>query len=164
METYTTRLEKSGRILIPAAVRRQLGLSEGSQVLVKVEESGTLQVTSRSQALSKVREEIRRYIPAGQDLAGELIRDRRAEVEREDEGATSASIEFWITLKSMLSIWPKWLGGWCVPGCRRRGPSRPFTNCIWKWRRNLGPGKLSFAACCWEPDGTLGCRWETVFA
>src|ERR1039458_9209959 len=32
----------------------------------------------------------------------------------------------------MLSIWPKWLGGWCVPGCRQRGPSRPFTNCIWK--------------------------------
>ena len=87
METYTTRLEKSGRILIPAAVRRHLGLSEGSQVLVKVEESGALQVTSRSQAVAKVREEIRKYIPAGQDLAGELIRDRRAEVEREDEEA-----------------------------------------------------------------------------
>ena len=88
METYTTRLEKSGRILIPAAVRRQLGRSEGSQVLVKVEEPGTLQVTSRSQALARVREEIRKYIPAGQDLAGELIRDRRAEVEREDQEAT----------------------------------------------------------------------------
>jgi AbrB family looped-hinge helix DNA binding protein len=86
METHTTRLEKSGRILIPAAVRRQLGLSAGSQVLVKVEASGALQVTSRSQALTKVREEIRKYIPVGQDLAEELIRDRRAEVEREDEG------------------------------------------------------------------------------
>ena len=88
METYTTRLEKSGRILIPVAVRRHLGLSEGSQVLVKVEESGALQVTSRSQALAKVREQIRKYIPAGQDLAGELIRDRRAEVEREAEEAS----------------------------------------------------------------------------
>jgi AbrB family looped-hinge helix DNA binding protein len=88
METYTTRLEKSGRILIPVAVRRHLGLSEGSQVLVKVEESGALQVTSRSQALAKVRDEIRKYIPAGQDLAGELIRDRRAEVQREDEEAS----------------------------------------------------------------------------
>jgi len=85
METYTTRLEKSGRILIPAPVRRHLGLTEGSQVLVKVEESGALQITSRSQALAKVRKEIRKYIPAGQDLAEELIRDRRAEVEREDD-------------------------------------------------------------------------------
>ena len=88
METYTTRLERSGRILIPAAVRRQLGLSEGSQVLVKVEDSGALQVISRSQALAKVRREIREYIPAGQDLAAELIRDRRAEVEREERQVT----------------------------------------------------------------------------
>ena len=88
METNTARLEKSGRILIPAAVRRQLGLSEGSQVLVRVEDSGTFQVTSRSQALAKVRQEIRKYIPAGQDLAEKLIRDRRAEVEREEEEAS----------------------------------------------------------------------------
>jgi AbrB family looped-hinge helix DNA binding protein len=88
METYSARLERSGRILIPAAVRRRLGISEGSQVLVKVEESGALQVTSRSQALARARQEIRKYIPAGRDLAGELIRDRRAEVERDDEEAS----------------------------------------------------------------------------
>jgi len=88
METYTTRLEKSGRILIPVAVRRHLGLSEGSQVLVKVEESGARQITSRSQALAKARKEIRKYIPAGRDLAAELIRDRRAEAKRGDEKAS----------------------------------------------------------------------------
>ena len=57
-------------------------------MLVKVEESGALQVTSRSQALVKARQEIRKYIPAGQDLAEELIRDRRAEAEREEEEAS----------------------------------------------------------------------------
>ena len=77
MQTYTTHLEKSGRILIPASVRRQLGLSEGSQVIVKVEASGELQVTSRSQALAKVRAKIRKFIPPTQDLAAELIRDRQ---------------------------------------------------------------------------------------
>jgi len=85
MEAYTTRLEKSGRILIPAAVRRRLGLTEGSQVVVRVEETGTVEITSRSQALAKVREEIRKYIPVGRDLADELIQDRRAEVEREEQ-------------------------------------------------------------------------------
>ncbi len=85
MDTYTTRLEKSGRILIPAAVRRRLGLSQGASVLVKVEESGALQVASRSQSLAKVREEIRKYIPAHRDLVEELIQDRREEVERETE-------------------------------------------------------------------------------
>ena len=69
METYTTRLEKSGRILLPTAVRRQLGLS-------------AIRVTSRFQALAQAREEIRKYIPAGRDLVAELIRDRRAEGEQ----------------------------------------------------------------------------------
>jgi AbrB family looped-hinge helix DNA binding protein len=55
VESYTARLEKSGRILIPSAIRRQLGLSEGSQVIVKVEKSGAIRVTSRSQALAKAR-------------------------------------------------------------------------------------------------------------
>jgi len=87
METYAARLEKSGRILIPAAVRRKLGLSEGSQVLVKVADSGALEVTSRAQALAQVRAEIRKYVPAVVDLAGDLIRDRRAEAEREDQEA-----------------------------------------------------------------------------
>jgi AbrB family looped-hinge helix DNA binding protein len=88
METYTARLERSGRILIPAAVRRKLGLSEGSQVIVKVEDSGTLAVTSRSQSLAHVRAEIRKYIPAGVDLVGDLIRERQAEVAREDAEAS----------------------------------------------------------------------------
>jgi AbrB family looped-hinge helix DNA binding protein len=84
---YKTHLEKSGRILIPVAVRRRLGLSEGSQVIVKVEESGALQIASRSQAVARVRERIRKFIPAGQDLVEKLIRDRRAEAEREDQEA-----------------------------------------------------------------------------
>jgi AbrB family looped-hinge helix DNA binding protein len=87
METYTTHLEKSGRILIPAKVRRSLGLSEGSPVVVKVESSGALQITSRSQALARARKEIRKYIPAGRDLAQELIRERQAEVKRENKKA-----------------------------------------------------------------------------
>ncbi len=77
MRTYRARVDKSGRILIPARVRRQLGLSEGSQVLIDVDKSGALHVATRSQALSKVRQEILKYIPTGEDLAEELIRDRR---------------------------------------------------------------------------------------
>lgn len=85
METYTTRLEKSGRILIPAVLRRELSLSPGSQVLITVEPTGALQITSRSHILAKVRQEIRKYIPAGQDLADELIRDRQTDLERDDQ-------------------------------------------------------------------------------
>ena len=72
MDSYTTR---------------PIGLSEGSAVIVKVDEPGALRVTSRSQVLAKVRREIRKYIPAGRDLIEELIRDRRADAQQEDERA-----------------------------------------------------------------------------
>ena len=84
METYTSRLEKSGRILIPAAVRHRLGLREGSEVIVRVEESGQLQVTSRAQALARVQSELGKYVGPDRALADELIAERRAEAEREN--------------------------------------------------------------------------------
>ena len=73
-------MEKSGRILVPIEVRRQLGLSEGATVIVKIDEtSGALEIKSRLQVLEEVRKRLRQYIPAGSDLAGELIREREVE-------------------------------------------------------------------------------------
>jgi AbrB family looped-hinge helix DNA binding protein len=88
METYSARLERSGRILIPASVRHRLGLAEGSAVVVRVEESsGAIEIVSRSQALAKARKDLRKLIPPGRDLVEELIRDRRREVETDDAAA-----------------------------------------------------------------------------
>ena len=84
MQAFTAQLEKSGRILIPAQVRRKLGLREGSQVIVKVNEKGGLDVESRAQALSRVQNQLRRYIPAGTLVSDQLIADRRAEAAREN--------------------------------------------------------------------------------
>jgi hypothetical protein len=42
---------------------------------------GSLAVGSRTQALAKVREEVRQFIPLGCDLVAELIGERRREVE-----------------------------------------------------------------------------------
>jgi AbrB family looped-hinge helix DNA binding protein len=87
VETYAARLEKSGRILIPAAVRRTLGLAEGSMVVVKVESSGEIGIISRSQALAKARKDLRKFVPPGRDLVEELIQDRRKEAETDDVAA-----------------------------------------------------------------------------
>ncbi|MGD0617097.1 MAG: AbrB/MazE/SpoVT family DNA-binding domain-containing protein [Bryobacteraceae bacterium] len=84
--TYTSRIEKSGRILIPAVIRHRLGLREGSEVIVRVEASGQLQVTSRAQALARVQGELRKYVQQERSLADELIAERRAEAERENAG------------------------------------------------------------------------------
>jgi len=59
-------------------------------VVVRVESSGSLEIASRSQALAKAREELRKHIPPGRDLVEELIRDRRKEAEA-DAGDAGAS-------------------------------------------------------------------------
>jgi AbrB family looped-hinge helix DNA binding protein len=63
MQTFTAQLEQSGRILIPAPVRRKLGLRDGSRIIVKVNEKGGLDVESRSQALARIQSRLRKYIP-----------------------------------------------------------------------------------------------------
>lgn len=84
MEQFTVKVEKTGRILIPVSIRRKLSLLEGSsELVVRVDDTG-LTVGTRRQALEKVRDRLRRYIPEGSDLSGELIEDRRREAAQED--------------------------------------------------------------------------------
>ena len=84
METISVRVEKSGRILIPAAVRRRFDLKEGTEVILRVDETG-IRIDTREQALARIRKELRRYIPEGRVLSEELIQERRAEAERENQ-------------------------------------------------------------------------------
>jgi AbrB family looped-hinge helix DNA binding protein len=84
METISVKVEKSGRILIPAAIRRRFDIKEGTQVILRVDEDG-IQVRTREQALARIRKRLRRYIPEGRLLSEELIQERRAEALREDQ-------------------------------------------------------------------------------
>ncbi len=76
-------MEKSGRILIPAEIRRRLNLKEGAEVLLGVDETG-IHLGTRDQALSRVHQRLRQYIPEGRVLSEELIQERRTEGEREN--------------------------------------------------------------------------------
>ncbi len=81
--TISVRMEKSGRILIPVAVRRQLGLKEGeSELLLKIDES-PIRVTTRAQALARLQERAARYGSPGEQWSEELIEERREEARRE---------------------------------------------------------------------------------
>jgi AbrB family looped-hinge helix DNA binding protein len=84
METISVKVEKSGRILIPAAIRRRFDIKEGTQVILRVDEDG-IQVRTREQALARIRKRLRRYIPEGRLVSEELIQERRAEALREDQ-------------------------------------------------------------------------------
>jgi AbrB family looped-hinge helix DNA binding protein len=84
VQSYTTRLEKSGRILIPAEVRRKLKLTEGSEVIVHVEDSGALAVESRDRIIDRIQERLQKYRPEGRLASEELLQERREEAAQEN--------------------------------------------------------------------------------
>ncbi|WP_242417583.1 AbrB/MazE/SpoVT family DNA-binding domain-containing protein [Sphingomonas panni] len=82
MEAQRVRIVEGGKLVIPAIMRRELGISAGDTVLVDIDH-GELRVRSINKALENARAILRRYVPEGVSLSEELIADRRAEAERE---------------------------------------------------------------------------------
>jgi AbrB family transcriptional regulator, stage V sporulation protein T len=84
MAVISVHVEKSGRILIPAAVRRQLGIKEGeSDLLLHIDER-PIRVSSRAQALVEVQAIFAKYGSSDRLWSEELSADRRQEARRED--------------------------------------------------------------------------------
>ena len=82
MEAQRVKIVDGGKLVIPASMRRQLGIGTGDTVLVDVD-NGELRVRSVSRAVERARTILRKHIPEGESLADELIADRRREAERE---------------------------------------------------------------------------------
>ena len=70
-----------GRIVIPAGMRRALGIGRGDVLVARVED-GRVVLEKRDDVLARVQ---RRFegMPEGVSLADELIRERREEARRE---------------------------------------------------------------------------------
>jgi AbrB family looped-hinge helix DNA binding protein len=77
------RIGKQGRIVIPAQIREELGVSEGDVLSVRVEDDRLLMET-RLAALERLRRRFREAAK-GRDPVAELIAERRAEARREEE-------------------------------------------------------------------------------
>jgi len=85
MPRISVRVEKSGRVLIPAAVRRQLGLKEGeSELLLDIDET-PVRVSTRRQALARARQVLANYHKPGDDWTAELLTERKDDATRENE-------------------------------------------------------------------------------
>lgn len=80
-ETYEVRLGSQGRLVIPAALREQLGAEEGSVYTAQVDQSGALVLRTRGQALADLQ---RAWGQAGDSSAtDELIGERRRQAAAE---------------------------------------------------------------------------------
>ena len=85
MEQFAVKLDGSGRILLPAKVRKQLKLEKGAVVLGRLDKE-QLVLWTRAQALRKAQAYFSQFRPkGGKLLSDELIEDRREEARRELE-------------------------------------------------------------------------------
>jgi AbrB family looped-hinge helix DNA binding protein len=84
MEQVTARIDEAGRLTIPSHLRKEMGLTAGSEVIVACE-AGELRVYTREQALRKLQTFVRGLAPPGVSVVDELIADRRKEAGRELE-------------------------------------------------------------------------------
>lgn len=75
-------MSANGRIVIPAAYRKALGLKSGDEVVITLGE-GELRLSTSRHALRRLQALVRKHVPKGVSLADELIRERRDEASRE---------------------------------------------------------------------------------
>lgn len=83
MESYTVSMDKAGRVLIPAGIRKELGFTEGAELLVRVNPDGALELYTREQAIRRAQAFFAKYKKPGRSIVDELIEDRRKEAEAE---------------------------------------------------------------------------------
>ncbi len=77
-EQFALHLGARGRLVLPAPIRKRLGLKEGDRLVLTLEPDGTLRLTSLREQVKKLRGLLKDLAP-GRSLVDELIRDRRAE-------------------------------------------------------------------------------------
>jgi AbrB family looped-hinge helix DNA binding protein len=78
------RIGANGRIVIPAAIREQLGVKAGDTVLMDAE-GGVLRIESHLSRIRRIQRELAPYRKPGILASDELIAERREEARREEE-------------------------------------------------------------------------------
>lgn len=66
----------AGRVVLPAELRKELGIEDGADVVFSRTEYG-IAITTLDQAIRQAQATVRRYVPAGVSLVDELREDRR---------------------------------------------------------------------------------------
>jgi AbrB family looped-hinge helix DNA binding protein len=83
-KVFGAKVDGSGRIVLPAAVRTAFGLHKGSKVTVVQDKAGVY-IQTPEQALRAIQEYFKKLVPSGVSLADEIIQEHREEVARERE-------------------------------------------------------------------------------
>lgn len=81
-EWHATTVGGGGRIVIPAAMRKALGVDTGDEVLLSLVD-GEVRISTRLGNIEKIRAMVRARIPEGVSVVDEFLKEKYAEAERE---------------------------------------------------------------------------------
>ena len=81
MET-TAKLDRAGRLMVPRKFREELGLGEGSELVVRLEDGG-LRVETRETALRRMQAYLKQFGKPGKPVVEEFLKERQQEARRE---------------------------------------------------------------------------------
>ncbi len=82
MNAISVVVGRKGRVVVPAAIRHQLGIDEGSELMARIEGDGIV-LEPRSAAIGRLQALVGAAVPEGVSLVDELIAERRTETLRE---------------------------------------------------------------------------------
>ena len=80
---FTVHLGERGRLVIPAEVRRSMGVRPGDLLALDLAENGEMFEVRTAAEVARSARGLLRDLAPGADLTRELIEDRREEAERE---------------------------------------------------------------------------------
>jgi len=81
-EITRVRVDDQGRLMLPASLRRRMGISSGDTVLATVEEDGRLVVWTFANGVRRAQEIARRHIAPGSYTVDDFLGERREEAGR----------------------------------------------------------------------------------
>jgi AbrB family looped-hinge helix DNA binding protein len=84
MKALTVKVSKTGRMHLPAEVRRALGIRGATEVILTIEDDA-VRLRTPAQTLEHIRRLARPYKPKGRLASEELILERRAEARRDEQ-------------------------------------------------------------------------------
>ena len=77
------KIIEGGKLVIPAAMRRAMGIARGDTVVVELLSDGELRVRPLASAIREAQEVVRKAVKGDRSLADELMRERKRDAVRE---------------------------------------------------------------------------------
>jgi AbrB family looped-hinge helix DNA binding protein len=77
-----SRVNENGRVVIPAAFRKAMGIKIGDEVVLRIEDD-ELRISTLKRRIERAQRLVRQHVKPGTSLVDELIAERRAAAKRE---------------------------------------------------------------------------------